>query len=66
MYSYQNKETNNLEAGIISFKNMNHGLISLKKSNTSHYDSNELNEFKKTLDNLIEEIFNPEIPFEEK
>tara|TARA_B100000963_G_C22381535_1_gene560342 strand:- start:103 stop:756 length:654 start_codon:yes stop_codon:yes gene_type:complete len=66
MYSYQNKETNNLEAGIISFKNMNHGLISLKKSNISHYDSNELNEFKKTLDNLIEEIFNPEISFEEK
>ena len=66
MYSYQNKEINNLEAGIISFKNMNHGLMSLKKSNTSYYDSNELNEFKKTLDNLIEEIFNPEISFEEK
>ena len=66
MYSSNNKEIYDLNAGIISFKNMNHGLMSLKKSNALYYDRNELNEFKKILDNLIEEIFNPEIPFSEK
>ena len=66
MYCSNNKEIDNLNAGIISFKNMNHGLMSLKKSNAAYCDRNELNEFKKILDNLIEEIFNPEIPFSEK
>ena len=66
MYCSNNKEIDNLNAGIISFKNMNHCLMSLKKSNAAYCDRNELNEFKKILDNLIEEIFNPVIPFSEK
>ena len=61
LYSSYLENNDAVQAGIISFKNMNHGLMSLKKSNAAYCDRNELNEFKKILDNLIEEIFNPEV-----
>ena len=65
MYSRINKKTQNLNAGIISFKNINLGLITLKKSKTENYNNIELNNFKLILDNIIEEIFDPNISFSE-
>ena len=50
---------------IISFKNLSLGLISLKKSKTESYNVEELNDFKKVLDNIIEEIFDQSISFSE-
>ena len=55
----------NLNAGIISFKNLRLGLITLKKSKTESYNVEELNDFKKVLDNTIEEIFDQSISFSE-
>ena len=66
MYKLNNKRLKNLNAGIISFKNLNSGLISLKKSKTENYNNDELNDFKKILDSVIEEIFDPTISFYEK
>ena len=65
MYTYNNKTTQNLNAGIISFKNLNSGLISLKKSKTQNYNQEELDNFKKVLDNVIEEIFDSNLSFSE-
>ena len=65
MYTYNNKITQNLNAGIISFKNLNSGLISLKKSKTQNYNQEELDNFKKVLDNVIEEIFDANLSFSE-
>jgi ATP-dependent exoDNAse (exonuclease V) beta subunit len=65
MYSRSNKKTQNLNAGIISFKNINLGLITLKKSKTENYNNIELDNFKLILDNIIEEIFDPNISFSE-
>tara|TARA_B100000678_G_scaffold107118_1_gene89915 strand:- start:106 stop:2835 length:2730 start_codon:yes stop_codon:yes gene_type:complete len=65
MYSNTNKKLKNLNAGIISFKNLSSGLINLKKPNTENYNSDELKNFKKILDNVVEEIFDPAISFSE-
>ena len=65
MYSNTLKKEKNLNAGIISFKNLSLGLISLKKSKTESYNIEELNDFKKVLDNIIEEIFDQSISFSE-
>ena len=65
MYSNTLKKEKNLNAGIISFKNLSLGLISLKKSKTESYNVEELNDFKKVLDNIIEEIFDQSISFSE-
>ena len=65
MYSNTLKKAKNLNAGIISFKNLSLGLISLKKSKTESYNVEELNDFKKVLDNIIEEIFDQSISFSE-
>ena len=65
MYSNTLKKVKNLNAGIISFKNLSLGLISLKKSKTESYNVEELNDFKKVLDNIIEEIFDQSISFSE-
>ena len=54
-----------MNAGIISFKNLSLGLITLKKSKTESYNVEELNDFKKVLDNIIEEIFDQSISFSE-
>ena len=65
MYSNTLKKEKNLNAGIISFKNLSLGLITLKKSKTESYNVEELNDFKKVLDNIIEEIFDQSISFSE-
>ena len=66
MYINKVEKPINLNAGIISFKNMNLGLITLKKSNTDYYNSEELNGFKETLDSIIEEIFDCNINFSDR
>jgi len=65
MYTYNNKNPQSLNAGIISFKNLNSGLISLKKSKTENYNQEELDKFKTVLDNVIEEIFDSNLSFSE-
>ena len=65
MYSNNLKKAKNLNAGIISFKNLSLGLITLKKSKTESYNVEELKDFKKVLDNIIEEIFDQSISFSE-
>tara|TARA_B100001173_G_scaffold131223_1_gene113822 strand:+ start:1481 stop:4171 length:2691 start_codon:yes stop_codon:yes gene_type:complete len=66
MYSNDIKKQISLNAGIISFKNMNLGLMSLKKSSSVSFNKEELSTFKETLDSIIEEIFDSTIPFLEK
>ena len=58
-----------LEAGIISFKNMKAGFMpfGLGKRNPIHEITKEtIIDFKVSILGLIQEILNPEIPFEEK
>lgn len=63
-----------VEAGIISFKNLNQGFLKFaKKDRNGSYakkieliDKAILNDFSKELHSLILEICNPEIPFKEK
>jgi len=78
MYAYMmNKErafTNPVEAGIISFKNLNSGFLKFtKKDKTGNYAKKDtlitpetLNSFFNELKLLILEICNPDIPFIEK
>ena len=61
------------KAGVISFKNMKSGFLSFglkaKKSDrntTTAIDSTILEEFRGQLFSLIQEICDPEIPFEAK
>lgn len=58
-----------VEAGIISFKNMKAGFMpfGLGKRNSIHEITKEtIVDFKMSILGLIQEILNPEIPFEEK
>lgn len=58
-----------VEAGIISFKNMKAGFMpfGLGKRNSIHEITKEtIIDFKVSILGLIQEILNPEIPFEEK
>ncbi|GAA3572840.1 PD-(D/E)XK nuclease family protein [Snuella lapsa] len=63
-----------IEAGIISFKNLNQGILKFaKKDRTGAYAKKDmlitqetLNNFEKELKHLILEICNPNIPFIEK
>jgi len=66
MFHKDNEKQISLNACIISFKNMNLGLMSLKKSNSVSFSKDELSIFKETLDSIIEEIFDSTIPFLEK
>jgi ATP-dependent helicase/nuclease subunit B len=78
MYAYMmNKETpfsSPVEAGIISFKNLNSGFLKFaKKDKTGAYSKkdsliaqNTLDNFYNELKSLILEICNPNIPFTEK
>ena len=69
-----NNYNQSVEAGIISFKNLNQGFLKFaKKDKPGAYgekkeliDESILNEFSKELHNLIIEICNPNIPFLEK
>ena len=65
MYDKNNEKQISLNAGIISFKNMNLGLMSLKKSNSVSFNNDELSTFKETLDKIIEEIFDTNLSFSE-
>lgn len=63
-----------VEAGIISFKNLQNGFLKFSKKDKSGYgakkdpdiDSDVLTSYQKELEKLITEICNPEIPFLEK
>lgn len=55
----------NIKAGIISFKNLNAGILNFKQT-TDDINQNTLLEYKNVLYKLIQEIFNPDIPFTEK
>ena len=77
MYAYmmhkEHKISLPVEAGIISFKNLNAGVLKFAikpsaKSRTKDYTITEetLLSFEKELKHLITEIFNPEIDFIEK
>lgn len=70
LYAYlynENFETANLESGIISFKNLNSGLLKVDFSKKEHNINQEkLDEFISSIKKLILEIFNVKIPFTEK
>tara|TARA_R110002050_G_scaffold16719_1_gene50528 strand:- start:183260 stop:185989 length:2730 start_codon:yes stop_codon:yes gene_type:complete len=57
---------NTIKAGIISFKNLNSGLLNFSFANAQEINQSTLLEFKSVLIKLILEIFNPDIPFTEK
>ncbi|MCW5514827.1 PD-(D/E)XK nuclease family protein [Muriicola sp. Z0-33] len=72
MYSHKNP-VSKIEAGIVSFKNLNAGLLSfgIKPTKSSRkrdpdITPESINLFKSELYRLISEIFAPEIAFEEK
>lgn len=68
MYFKNNPECVNLEAGLISFRDLNKGLMKFgikESSNTLNYriDSIKINEFEKAIKNLIMEIMDPNHSF---
>ena len=73
MYT-ENKPVNQLEAGIISFKNLSAGLLSfgIKESEKSRSKPNKsitqetLSQFSTELKRLVLDICNPNVPFNEK
>ncbi|ADV48605.1 hypothetical protein Celal_1290 [Cellulophaga algicola DSM 14237] len=60
------KPIETIKAGIISFKNLNSGTLYFSEKRTEEINKSTLLEFKNVLDTLIQEIFNPDIPFIEK
>lgn len=77
-YAYMMQKTNNIsfpiEAGIISFKNLNSGFLKFAKKNKdgkgaqkdTFITSETIENFSTELIKLILEIYNPNIPFTEK
>ena len=67
MYLKNNISLKGLEAGIISFRDLNSGLIKLTINNpserTSFIKTSHIDEFEKSLKKLILEMMNSEIPF---
>lgn len=55
-----------IQAGIVSFKNLNNGILLFNENNNTEITQDTLLDFKKVLSQLIEEIFNPNIAFTEK
>jgi len=74
MYAYlylKNHPANEVEAGIISFKNFNAGFISFATKPKTRFepktiDSEVMEHFEVQLIRLIKELFDPEIPLVEK
>ncbi|BAO54611.1 PD-(D/E)XK nuclease family protein [Nonlabens marinus] len=74
MYAYlylKNYPTRDIEAGIISFKNFNAGFISFAlksgyKFEPKTIDQEVMDHFEVQLIQLIQELFNPELPLLEK
>jgi len=58
-----NFEEQNVESGIISFKNLKAGYM---KINNTGLGQNELDQFLTQLNKLLIEIYNSEVPFKEK
>ncbi len=56
----------NLQAGIISMKNLQKWFMPVKKGKVSNIDASVLEQFQEYLGQLIEEILDPEMPFVEK
>jgi len=67
MYLKNNTSLKGLEAGIISFRDLNSGLMKLTINNPSERASfiknSHIDEFEKSLKKLILEMMNSEIPF---
>lgn len=56
----------NVEAGIISFKNLNKGFLKFSENKSTSITQGTLDNFFIQLKNLILEICNPDIPFTER
>lgn len=55
-----------LKAGIVSFKNLNKGTLLFSLNSGEEINQDTLSDFKNALYTLIQEIFDPSIPFKEK
>ncbi|MBS7786038.1 PD-(D/E)XK nuclease family protein [Flavobacterium sp. CYK-55] len=73
LYAYvflPQSETQELEAGIISFKNLKAGFMpfgfKVEKEMQTMVNDHFLADFMQEIVGLLQEIFNPELPFEEK
>ena len=62
-------ESQNIEAGIISFKNLNSGFLKMNfgvgRSTDSNISKARMEDFMEELKLILKEIFNPDIPFKE-
>lgn len=66
-YMFKNENPNDeIEAGIISFKNMKSGFMPFRFDDNDSITEEILEKYQEQMIVLINEIFNPEIPFEEK
>jgi hypothetical protein len=68
MYFKNHPKTTNIEAGLISFRDLNKGLMKYgtKKSLTKRdylIDLEKINEFEESVKELILEIMDPNLPF---
>ena len=62
-------DSQNLEAGIISFKNLNSGFLKMNfaagRSTDSNISKDRMEDFMEELKLILKEIFNPNVPFKE-
>lgn len=68
-YAYiysKNHIINDMEAGIISFKNLKNWFLQVKHGRNTAIDTEFLNKFENVLLRLINEILDPNLPFIEK
>jgi Tfp pilus assembly protein PilN len=68
-YAYvyaKNYKVNKMQAGIISFKNLDDWFMPVKQDKNSTIDNDFLKEFEVVLFQLIDEILDPKTPFLEK
>ena len=63
MYAEKLSDLNALESGIISFKNLRSGFM---KFNAQQLTEESLDKFVVQLDTLLSQLFDSEVPFEEK
>jgi len=61
--SQQVPDTSDLEAGIISFRRLNHGFLPLCISENENVSEDALNLITNILIEILQEILNPDIPF---
>lgn len=66
MYQKMNPAmTDNLLSGIISFRSLSEGLKTVKVNNVDVLNSETLSEFEVQVKQILADIFNPEIPFQQ-